>query len=182
MRSYGTILDILFMEKIMEIRLAQREDSDSILKIIQQAQTYLREQNIPQWQNGYPNMDTVIQDIESNRNYVMWDESKIVGTCMLSFDRDPYYEVIEGKWLADEPYVVIHRIAIDTTVKGKGLAASFFKFAELQAKEKGVNYMRIDTHELNQSMRKCIEKNGFKECGIVYVMDHAPRIGYEREI
>lgn len=166
----------------MEIRLAKLEDKDVIYNIIQQAQEYLKSKNIPQWQNGYPNIDTVIHDIESKHNYVLEENGEILGTCMLSFDRDPYYAVIEGNWLADEPYCVIHRIAMNQNTKGKGLAKEFFEFAKLQALEKGVNYMRIDTHELNQSMRRCIEKNGFVECGKVYVMDNAPRIGYEKEI
>lgn len=166
----------------MEIRLAKLDDLEEIFKIIQQAQNYLKEQGIPQWQNGYPSKETIIKDIESNHNYVLLDEGKIVGTCMVSFDEDIYYKVIEGKWLANEPYVVVHRLAIDNTCKGKGLATQFFEFAKLQALKNSVNYMRVDTHEKNHSMRKCIEKNGFQQCGIVYVMDNAPRIAYEKEI
>lgn len=166
----------------MDIRLASLDDRNRIMEIIAQAQEYLKNEGIPQWQNGYPNIETVINDINSNHNYVLVDNNNVIGTCMISFDEDPYYKVIEGNWLSNKPYVVIHRIAIDTTVKGKGLASHFFKFCECHASKKGVNYIRIDTHELNTSMQRCIEKNGFQKCGVVYVMDHAPRIAYEKEI
>lgn len=166
----------------MEIRKAELKDKEEIYKIIQYAQAYLKEQEVPQWQNGYPNIEVITMDIVSGNNYVMVDEEKIVGSCMISFEEDKYYKVIEGQWLADKPYAVIHRIAIDPKCKGKGLATEFFNFAQLQAYKNGVNYIRVDTHEKNSSMRRCIEKNGFKQCGVVYVMDNAPRIAYEKEI
>lgn len=166
----------------MEIRKAELKDKEEIYKIIQYAQAYLKQQDVPQWQNGYPNSEVISNDIESGHNYVMIDEGRIVGSCMISFEEDKYYKKIDGQWLADKPYAVIHRIAIDPAYKGKGLANHFFDFAQLQACHNGVNYIRVDTHEKNSSMRRCIEKNGFKQCGIVYVMDNAPRIAYEKEI
>ncbi len=41
--------------KDMEFRKAIESDIESIMKIIKQAQNYLREQGIDQWQNNYPN-------------------------------------------------------------------------------------------------------------------------------
>lgn len=166
----------------MEIRLATQREQDEIFGIIQDAQNYLKEQNIPQWQNGYPDLDTVMQDIASQCNFVLCDEAGIVGTCMISFDEDPYYKNIDGKWLSNERYAVIHRLAIKSAAKGQGIANQFFEFAQKVAKQQGINYIRIDTHEINKSMRKSIEKNGFTQCGIVHVKDHAPRIAYEKEI
>lgn len=40
--------------------------------------------------------------------------------------------------------------------------------------------MRIDTHENNKVMQHLIKKNGFQECGIIYVEDGSPRIAYEK--
>lgn len=166
----------------MEIRVATASDIDAIFGIIQDAQQYLKEQNIPQWQNGYPDIDTVMHDIMNQNNYVLCDREKIVGTCVISFEDDIYYQNIEGSWLSNERYAVIHRLAISRNQKGKALANHFFDFVQMFAKQQGIRFVRIDTHEKNESMRRSITKNGFVHCGLVYVKDKAPRYAYEKEI
>ena len=37
----------------------------------------------------------------------------------------------------------------------------------------------IDTHRDNQVMRERILRNGFQECGIIYLENGDPRIAYE---
>lgn len=166
----------------MEIRIAELRDLNEIYVIIQDAQAYLKQQNIPQWQNGYPDSETILHDIKTKSNYVLVDQSTIVGTCVVSLDEDMYYKNIDGQWLSNEKYAVIHRLAINNKYKGQGVANQLYDFVQDYAKQQGVRYVRIDTHELNQSMRKSIGKNGFTQCGIVKVKDNAPRIAYEKEI
>ena len=48
----------------MIFRKATETDLNAIMNIISQAQNYLKEQGIDQWQNGYPNRQTIKKDIE----------------------------------------------------------------------------------------------------------------------
>ena len=41
--------------------------------------------------------------------------------------------------------------------------------------------LRIDTHEKNIPMQRCLAKNGFARCGIIYLEDGDPRIAYQKE-
>lgn len=110
----------------MEFRKAVKADVLEIMEIIKDAQDYLKEQRIDQWQNGYPNIETIIKDIEYGNGYVLVKDSNIVGYVVAVFGEEKSYEFIyERKWLSSQPYVVIHRLAIDSKYKGLGLASIF---------------------------------------------------------
>ncbi len=163
------------------IRKTEIKDIPSVMKVIDAAKAYFKDSGIDQWQNGYPNEEALKADIAKGCSYVLSEEDQIVGTCFITFERDPYYTVIEnGSWQNDEEYGVVHRIAVLPSYKGKGYAAQFIREAERQAKEKSIRNLRADTHADNRSMRRMLEKNGFVYCGDVYVRDHAPRIAFQK--
>ena len=65
----------------MNIRNAAKEDAARIMEIIEDAKASLRQLNIDQWQNGYPNMDSTLRDIENGICRVLVDdEGKIIAT------------------------------------------------------------------------------------------------------
>ena len=47
----------------MEFRKSVKSDIPKIMNIIKQAQSYFKNQNIDQWQNGYPNENVINNDI-----------------------------------------------------------------------------------------------------------------------
>ncbi len=164
----------------MEIRLANVNDCEAILHIFAKAKAYLKSQNIDQWQNGYPNKESTMEDIHHQNCYVLCDDKKVIATAAIIFDDDPNYHYIEnGSWLATSPYGVIHRIACDPKYKGQGLASMFFEYAKWQGRIKNVNSLRVDTHEENLSMQRLVAKNQFQYCGIVYMADGGKRFAYE---
>ena len=86
---------------------------------------------------------------------------------------EPTYATIDGAWLTDEPYGVIHRMASYPDVHGIFAAAVDFAAARYPR-------LRIDTHRDNRIMRHLIEKHGFTYCGVIRLADGAPRLAYER--
>ena len=72
----------------MEIRKAVKSDVNNIMKIIKQAQEYFKNQGIDQWQNNYPNIDTINSDILNGNNYVMIKDNDIVATAVIIFMKD----------------------------------------------------------------------------------------------
>ena len=101
------------------------------------------------------------------------DDDRIRATFYFSPEPDPTYSYIEGAWINQEPYGVIHRIAV--AQNGKGVAATCFDFALSHCPN-----LRIDTHEDNIPMRRCLAKNGFSRCGIIYLEDGDTRIAYQK--
>lgn len=165
----------------MTVEKAEEKDIPEIMEIINQAKQWFRDNGIDQWQNNYPLAEDILQDIQKDGSYVIREENKIIGTCFIKQIVEPTYAVIEdGKWLNEDPYIVIHRTAIDPSCKGKGYASLFIKKAEEIASRDGIMNLRADTHQDNHSMRRLLEKNGFQRCGIIHIRDGSPREAYQK--
>ncbi|MBO5913556.1 MAG: N-acetyltransferase, partial [Clostridia bacterium] len=119
------------------------------------------------------------EDIELGRLYVVDCEGLVEGVFLMESGPDETYLEIEGQWLNDEPYYVIHRIASSGKVKGVVNAAVDFAL-------QNTKNVRIDTHEKNLTMQKVLEKIGFKHCGTIYVFapweGKSPRMAYHINI
>lgn len=164
----------------MEIKIANLNDANDILKIINQAKIYMKENNLNQWDENYPNIETIHSDIKNQVNYILFDKEKVIGTFVLIFGEDETYKNIEGSWKTNLSYGTLHRIAIHNDYKGKNLAKLILDFSIEKSLEKNIHSIRIDTHKNNLSMKKFIEKSNFDYCGIIYVDDGTPRIAFEK--
>lgn len=166
---------------MLEFRMAEEADINHILNIMHQAQEYLKEAGIDQWQNGYPNVETIKKDIENEHGYVLSSAGKIAGTIAISFDGEKTYNnIYEGVWLTQDQYAVIHRLAVDGGLKGMGLASVMISETEKLCRRKAVSGIRVDTHERNTSMQRLLKKNGFRYCGIIYLEDGSKRLAFEK--
>lgn len=170
------ILYILFK---MRTRYARREDIPAIKDIINQAKVRLANLGIDQWQSGYPNEESLLNDISNKNGYVVIDKNVVVAYAAIIFDGEPTYTHIDGQWLTDQSYVVVHRIAVADDMLRRGVGAYVMQTAERKALRRGVHSFRIDTHFGNRVMRNLIRKHGFTLCGIVQVRD-GQRMAYEK--
>lgn len=164
---------------MISYRLTQNSDLPDIMKIIGQAQDYFKNKGIDQWQNGYPNEETFIHDIEMNHSYVFLSEDRVIATAMISFDGESTYDQIEGMWMNDEPFAVVHRIAVDSELKGQNIAGQIFDIVKALCLKNGIRNIRVDTHRENLSMQRVLEKWGFCYCGIIWLRDGAERLAYQ---
>ncbi|MBQ7090268.1 MAG: N-acetyltransferase, partial [Clostridia bacterium] len=119
-----------------------------------------------------PAAPVLVDDIERGRLYVVERESGICGVFMFELAEDPTYSVIDGEWLDNSPYGVIHRVA--ARVEEHGVFGEVYAFA----REKS-DHLRIDTHRDNKVMQKVLDRYGFSPCGIIYLENGDPRIAYE---
>ncbi len=165
----------------MEFIKANQSDLDEIMKIIEFAQLHFKNEGIDQWQDNYPNHKVISQDIENKNSYVFKLEGKIYGTAAIIFDGDENYDSIyNGKWLSNDKYAVIHRLAIDFKHRGTGIASMFLKNVEKLCRSKSIFSIKIDTHKDNIPMKNLLLKNGYSECGVIYLKDKSQRIAFEK--
>lgn len=162
------------------LRKSLPEDIPAIMELIGEAQEYFRNKGIDQWQNGYPNPESIMNDIALEHSFVLEKDAKVVATAMISFDGEPTYNKIDGAWLTDNPYVVIHRVAVRNDLKGYNLAGEIFDQAERMCRERGISSFRVDTHEKNLSMQRLLTKRGFHYCGVIIVSYGAARLAFEK--
>ena len=157
----------------MHIRKATYEDIPALMHIFECAKGIMRASgNMHQWGSGYPSEEIVCKDIDAGVCYVMCDDDTIVATMAFIPGPDPTYSVIEGgAWPNNEPYHVIHRIAV--AVPGRGCARSLLDWAFERA-----DTVRIDTHRDNLIMHHILRSYGFEYCGVIYLANGDPRDAY----
>lgn len=159
----------------MEIRKSNLSDFEEILKVYESARQFMLENDNPdQWRDGYPDEEMIIKDIESNNHFVCVDNNRVIGCFTFMEGDDPTYkEIYEGKWLDNNPYGVIHKIAV--LENGKGTGTSCLEYCFSRCKN-----IRIDTHRDNIPMQRLLEKRGFQYCGVIYNWLGDERLAYQR--
>ena len=155
------------------IEKAQHQDLERILEIYEGARQFMRENGNPnQWKNVHPPKKSLIENIEEQKLYVLKEEDQIHGVFFFDKGPDPTYDYIEGKWLNEDEYYVIHRIASSGQVRG--VLKKCFEYCL-----HFTNNIRIDTHADNKIMQGALEKLGFVHCGIIYVPNYGPMKAYQ---
>ena len=160
------------------IRKTRKNEIARVMEIYEIGRAYMRETgNTDQWANGYPNEETVKDDIEKGFSYVVADTSDMpVGVFAFIPGDDPTYKKIyDGNWLNDAPYCTIHRIAV--AVQKQGIASFVFKWAAQHC-----DNVRADTHCANVPMQNALVKAGFKYCGIIYLQNGDERLAYQKVV
>lgn len=159
----------------MLIRNTRLSDLDEVMKIYAMARDFMREGGNPdQWGISYPPRELIESDIADRCGYVIENEGEIVGTFFFKTGPDPtYLKIYGGKWLNDDEYGVIHRIAVK--YKGRNIISEAFNYCS-----RLIGSIRIDTHRQNVPMQKALEKHGFCYCGVIYLESGDERIAYQR--
>ena len=164
---------------------ATLDQIDDIMLVVEDSRELLRLQGNGQWQNGYPNRDSFLEDIKNGRLFAIFDDDNpniLVGVCAVTYYEEDYSHLYEGHWLTELPYVVMHRVALKKEYRNKGYGQRLFEvFIDVAIKE-GFHSLRIDTHENNQIMRHIISKFGFKYCGKAILTPNKDRVVYEKII
>ncbi|WP_207420630.1 GNAT family N-acetyltransferase [Desertivirga brevis] len=160
-------------------RKAVVSEIPQIWEILQQAIDRRKKDGSDQWQDGYPNQGVIQKDIESGAGYVLTEGDSIAGYSAVMLNNEPAYADIDGKWLTNKDFVVIHRVAISENYLGKGLAQKLLKFVEEFAVERGIYSIKADTNFDNLAMMRIFEKLGYVYCGEVSFRGSARR-AYEK--
>ena len=165
------------------LRPATADDLPDAGRMFDDAREYLGSHGVDQWQDGYPPRELLEEDVALGAAYVVEIAGRPVAYAALRRGEDPTYRVIrDGAWPDEKPYATVHRMVVDRGHKGTGLAAFVFgEFARI-CRGEGLGALRCDTHRDNRSMRRALEKNGFAECGTIYLESGAARVAYHKPL
>lgn len=148
-------------------RKSNEKDFDAIWEILQQAIERRRQDGSKQWQDGYPNLETIKSDFQKGFGFVLTQEHEVIAYAALIENNEPAYEKIKGKWLTNGDFLVVHRVAVSDKVIGKGIATKMFQEIESYAKSKKILSIKVDTNFDNPAMLRILEKLGYQYCGEV---------------
>jgi len=174
----------------MIIRKTVPGDIPAVMQIYAEARAFMRENGNPtQWKDGTPPQILIERDIREDKSYVCVDDNvgrgdpdapltpsnnKILAVFYFKVEREPVYDYIDGAWLDNNSYGVIHRIAKSKDAP-KGVGAFCINWCFGQHAN-----IKIDTHENNAPMRKLLDNLRFKYCGVVRYPDGGERLAYQK--
>lgn len=162
-----------------QFRLAFESEIPQIWSILQQAIERRKNDGSNQWQNGYPNPETIQNDIVNGAGFVLTEQETVIGYSAVIINDEPAYLEIEGKWLTTGDFIVVHRVAISDEYLGQGLVQKMFAHMEDFALKNNIHSIKVDTNFDNPAMLRILEKLGYSYCGEVY-FNGSPRKAFEK--
>ena len=163
------------LSKFIDLQINDFKQSDTYNEMIEGSKYFKNEGDIENKKRTYINLDGVEEVAPHAKNYILKHPilykminqkagyllrkkptiKQVIGK---NEKEDEDYKEINGKWLNEEPYGVVHRVASTGIVRG---AASFcLDWAYAQTLN-----LRMDTYSDNIPMQKLLEKCGFQYCG-----------------
>lgn len=150
----------------MEFRKATQSDFSNIIEIYKSAIRNLDSNGIHQWDEAYPSISIIKEDIQAQQMYVGLIENIIVTAFTLNTKYDEEYET--GNWQYPTlPFLVLHRFCVNPKYQNKGVGTQAMAFIENTVKLENVQSLRLDAFSINPSALRLYEKFGFTKVGEV---------------
>jgi GNAT superfamily N-acetyltransferase len=173
--------------KEVKIKLVAIDELPLVMEIIYDAKRLLSKDSL-QWQQGYPNEETMSNDINSSYLYGYYINNYLVGIVSLVPGIDiNYLEIEQGSWInyPSNKDLNIHRIAIRENYHKMKIGEKLLSFAIEFAKNNGFFSLKLDTHVKNIAMQRISLNTGFTYRGVIYLkrdeVDNS-RLAYELSI
>jgi GNAT superfamily N-acetyltransferase len=147
----------------MTIRLAVLADLPQIMQLITDVVPAMNAAGNFQWDNTYPNIPVFENDIALGQLWVAEVDNRIAGIAAITTDQEAEYA--EVGWDINETAIVTHRLAVGSQYQGKGIAGALLMQAEVEAIERGIKFLRIDTNTQNRATQKLFPKLGYLYAG-----------------
>ena len=170
-------------ESRMTIRQAGASDTEQIWQVIADAKQMMRDLGRNQWTEEYPSLDVIAADIEAGAAYVMCDgDGCVAAYACLTSAPEAAYAAPGACWLTDRPYLVIHRLAVRASYRGRGLARRLLSYAEEVCRGIGLGTIKVDTNHDNTQMLHLLQTVGYVRCGTVSYGPRGERIAFEKPL
>ena len=143
---------------------ATKEQIKEVFSVFSAAINNMENQGIHQWDEIYPDLPTITEDIAKNQMYIGLIDGKIAVCFVLSEECDEEYK--NGKWQwPDSKFCVIHRLCVNPKFQNQGIATQTMEYIEKLCKEAGYDSIRLDCFTENPYSRKLYDKAGYSVVG-----------------
>ncbi len=149
------------------IRKAELTDLALVKSLTESCAQSMRENDIFQWNENYPSMERLREDITIGELYLLEEDEELQGIIVLTPHMDEEYVPIE--WLTpNENNLYVHRLATSPKQWGSGNGRKLMDFAEDFARSNGYTSVRLDTFSQNERNQRFYEIRGYKRLGNIY--------------
>jgi ribosomal protein S18 acetylase RimI-like enzyme len=147
------------------IKLLNINNLNEVMIIIKNVIADMNEKGINQWDDVYPNMEIITNDIESNTAFGYFDENMLVGYIALNENYSPEYDLLN--WKSSGNPLIIHRLSVAPQNQGKGIAKKCIRFAEEYAKKYNFKSIRLDAFSDNPGALRLYENLNYEKAGTI---------------
>lgn len=137
-----------------EVKNTETSDLGLIFELFEQSINYQEKKGYPVWRNYDRN--AIIKDIENKNQYKLIIDSKTAIVFSVSYaDKIIWRELDKGG------SIYLHRIVVNSELKGQKLFGKILEWAISHCKQKGLNYIRMDTWASNPTIIEYYKTFGF---------------------
>ena len=147
----------------LEIRQLQPQKAETAMVLYRRVVAAMHAAGFMQWNDQYPNLDYLHRDIAAGTCWGGFLDGRLVAVGTFDGNQSPEYQPIPFRF--GEPYMVVHRLAVDPAIQRQRLAACMMDFAEDLARQSGCPAMRLDTCEDNKAALALYENRGYVRRG-----------------
>ena len=150
----------------MIIRKANKADVDNIMLMYKSCVEGMIKNGIDQWDDTYPDTETIAQDLENQTYYVTEEKGEIIGGINIDQNQDPTY--LDINWEDDNnQFLVVHRLAVKEEFWNKKVGKDLMLFTEELVKKKDLKSIRLDTYSGNPKAMEFYIRLGYRELGTI---------------
>jgi ribosomal protein S18 acetylase RimI-like enzyme len=136
----------------MHFQPTQPSEATAIYNILDACRTDMLNRGIQQWDETYPTLgnggERTLPPVECTPSFRMMS---LIGAIVMDEKQSPQYEMVDWN-LKEEPILVIHRLAINPDLQGKGLGKSAMELAHQFAAENNYKTIRLDAYKGNEAL------------------------------
>ncbi|MCX7547265.1 GNAT family N-acetyltransferase [Xanthomarina sp. F1114] len=140
----------------MKILKSTLEDINDIFKLYDDATSYQKKVNNKSWR-GF-SRSLVEQEIDENRHFKIIEGKELACTFLIAFKNPVIWEDA-----GHDNAIYLHRIATNSNFRGQGYVKKIVAWTIQYAKEKNIDFVRLDTHSGNEKINTY-----YKSCGFTY--------------
>ncbi|KIQ62687.1 GNAT family acetyltransferase [Kitasatospora griseola] len=141
----------------MIIEPATAADLEHLLAFRQEAAAWLSALGSDQWSRPYP-ADKLLDTIEADTVFMLWDASEIVGTITLTPDAE------DGLWTEaelSEPARYVNKLTVSRAYAGRDIGGRLLNWAGTRAASEGAKWLRLDAWTANERLQQYYVDHGF---------------------
>ena len=150
----------------MDIRAAYPKEGSMIISFYEHIIESRTDKDYKLWWNldVYPTREDLTNAVNTGTMHIISDAERIIGAAILNNTQGDGYDLADWSCKPEASQIaVIHLVATDPAVRGKGLAKSLIEYLIRVAKDMGIKSLRLDTMPHYSSAIKLYETAGFKK-------------------
>jgi ribosomal protein S18 acetylase RimI-like enzyme len=150
----------------MTIAKASPSDIPEIMSLIHAAVKKMMAGGLYQWNEHYPNIDIITEDIDAGTLFKISQKGRIAAVVVLNKQYSTQYKDLDWR---DEggKFLIVHRLCVHPDYQSKGYSKKLMFFAEDYAKKNRYSSIRLDTYTSNHIALALYESLNYRRAGTV---------------